>query len=63
MAEHYAAPPADRPWVPGDQDPLRDRLLAGWLAGQRLRLGALVQRLHDARPRRTWGVRELDRQA
>ena len=67
MAEHYAAPPAPSPWCPGDPDPLRDGLLAGWRAAQllqqRLRLAALVQRLRDAGPKRTWGVRELDRQA
>ncbi len=60
MAEHYAAPPDARPWRPGDPDPLRDGLLAGWRAGQRLRLGALVQRLHDARPKQRHGVRRLD---
>jgi hypothetical protein len=29
MAEYYAAEPSDRPYVPGDPDPLRDGLLAG----------------------------------
>jgi len=28
MAEHYAAAPSDRPYLPGDPDPLRDGLLA-----------------------------------
>ena len=27
MAEHYAAAPSDRPYLPGDPDPLRDGLL------------------------------------
>ncbi len=30
------------------------------LLQQRLRLNALVQRLHEARPKRVWGVRALD---
>ncbi len=60
MAEHYAAPPDLDLWRPSDPDPLRDGLLAGWRAGQRRRLGALVQRLHDARPKRQRGVREMD---
>jgi hypothetical protein len=30
MAEYYAAPPSDRPYLPSDPDPLRDGLLAGF---------------------------------
>ena len=64
MAEHHAAPPADCPWRPGDPDPLRDGLLAGWRAAQllqqRLRLAAVAARLRGARPKRVHGVRQLD---
>jgi len=31
MRAHYADPPTDRPYVPGDPDPLRDGLLLGAL--------------------------------
>ncbi len=62
MAEHYAAPPDPDPWRPGDPDPLGAGLFAGWLAS-RVRLAAVSENLEAVRPRRTWGVRELDRQA
>jgi hypothetical protein len=63
MAEHYAAPPDPYPWRPGDPDPLRDGLLAGWHASRRVRLATLAQRLREARPKREHGVRQLDWQA
>jgi hypothetical protein len=34
LAAHYVAPPSDRPYVPGDPDPLRDGLLAGALGAR-----------------------------
>ncbi len=60
MPEHQAAPPDPCPWRPGDPDPLRDGLLAGWRAGQSRRLSALAERLWAVRPKREHGVRELD---
>ena len=52
MAEQYAAPPDPRVWQPGDPDPLRDGLVAGWRSGQQRRLSAPAVRLRAARPRR-----------
>ena len=63
MAEHYATPAEDRPWRPGDPDPLGAGLLAAWHASCRIRLAALSARLQTARPRRVHGVRELDQRA
>ncbi len=55
MAEHHAAPPEPRPWRPGDPDPLRDGLLAGWHASRRVRFAALAERLREARPKQRRG--------
>lgn len=63
MAKHYAAPPAPCPWRPGDPDPLRDGLLAGWRVSRSGRLAAAAQRLEAGRPRQAWGVRKIDWQA
>lgn len=60
MAEHHAVPPDPAPWHPGAADALRDGLLVGWHVSRRQRLGALVQRLHGARPKREHGVCALD---
>ncbi len=60
MVEHHAAPPDPCPWRPGDPDPLRDGLLAGWRASRSGRLAAIALRLEAARPRWAWGVREMD---
>ena len=60
MAGHHAALPDACPWRPGAPGPLRDGLLAGWRASRSARLAGLAERLEAARPRRTWGVRELD---
>lgn len=38
MAQHYAALPSARPYLPSDLDPLRDGLLRGW-RGHRPRAG------------------------
>jgi len=51
MAEHYAAPSGPDPWQPGDPDPLRDGLLAGWRASRIVRLAATAERLEACRPR------------
>ena len=59
MADHHAAPPDPNPWRPGDPDPLRDGLLAGWRASRSGRLAGLAERLEAARPRRSWGVSEM----
>jgi hypothetical protein len=47
MAEYYAAPPSDQPYVPGDPDPLRDGLLAGAL-GARSHVPPLPRSRHAA---------------